>query len=150
MGLTQSKLAVGDFIFDARLCGPEGGAVVVLLHGWPDSVLRYERVMPLLADLNVVVPALPGFPFAPPLTKPGMSASILSFESERCRKYSKKRKRCTGQSHAGVRATCTYTTSHRHQPLPTRHCKPAGLLCPTADPRSRSVSPPRWGGSSSS
>ena len=36
MGLTQSKLAVRDFIFDARLCGPEGGAVVVLLHGWPE------------------------------------------------------------------------------------------------------------------
>jgi len=36
MGLTQSKLAVGDLIFDARLCGPEGGAVVVLLHAWPE------------------------------------------------------------------------------------------------------------------
>ncbi len=37
---------------------------VVLLHGWPDSVLRYERVLPLLRDVTVVVPALPGFPFA--------------------------------------------------------------------------------------
>jgi pimeloyl-ACP methyl ester carboxylesterase len=36
MGLTQSKLAVADLIFDARWCGPEGGAVVVLLHGWPE------------------------------------------------------------------------------------------------------------------
>ena len=36
MGSAQSKLAVGDLIFDARLCGPEGGAVVVLLHGWPE------------------------------------------------------------------------------------------------------------------
>ncbi len=36
MGLTQSRLAVGDLIFDARLCGPEGGGVVVLLHGWPE------------------------------------------------------------------------------------------------------------------
>jgi pimeloyl-ACP methyl ester carboxylesterase len=36
MGLTQSKLAVGDLVFDARLSGPEGGAVVVLLHGWPE------------------------------------------------------------------------------------------------------------------
>jgi len=51
---------------------------VVLLHGWPDSVLRYERVLPLLTDLNVVVPALPGFPFAPPLTKTGMSASAMA------------------------------------------------------------------------
>ena len=28
MGLTHCKLAVGDLIFDARLCGPEGGTVV--------------------------------------------------------------------------------------------------------------------------
>ena len=53
-------------------------ATVVLLHGWPDSVLRYERVLPLLADLNVVVPALPGFPFAPPLTQSGMSVTAMA------------------------------------------------------------------------
>jgi pimeloyl-ACP methyl ester carboxylesterase len=35
-------------------------------------------VLPLLADLNVVVPALPGFPFAPPLTEPGMSAMAMA------------------------------------------------------------------------
>jgi pimeloyl-ACP methyl ester carboxylesterase len=51
---------------------------VVLLHGWPDSVLRYERVLPLLADLNVVVPALPGFPFAPPMTEAGMSVTAMA------------------------------------------------------------------------
>lgn len=53
-------------------------ATVVLLHGWPDSVLRYERVLPLLTDLNVVVPALPGFPFAPPMTKTGMSVGTMA------------------------------------------------------------------------
>ncbi|WP_194898509.1 epoxide hydrolase family protein [Catenulispora pinisilvae] len=52
--------------------------VVVLLHGWPDSVLRYQRVLPLLTDLHVVVPALPGFPFAAPLTAPGMSANRIA------------------------------------------------------------------------
>lgn len=52
--------------------------VVVLLHGWPDSVLRFERVLPLLADLHVVVPALPGFPFAAPLTRPGMSVNRIA------------------------------------------------------------------------
>ncbi len=50
----------------------------MLLHGWPDSVLRFERVLPLLADLHVVVPALPGFPFAAPLTVPGMSANRIA------------------------------------------------------------------------
>jgi pimeloyl-ACP methyl ester carboxylesterase len=51
---------------------------VVLLHGWPDSVLRFERVLPLLTDMHVVVPALPGFPFAPPLTTPGMSVNRIA------------------------------------------------------------------------
>jgi pimeloyl-ACP methyl ester carboxylesterase len=51
---------------------------VVLLHGWPDSVLRFERVLPLLTDLHVIVPALPGFPFAAPLTTPGMSANRIA------------------------------------------------------------------------
>ncbi|VVJ18021.1 Epoxide hydrolase (EC [Amycolatopsis camponoti] len=55
-----------------------GAPVVVLLHGWPDSVLRFERVLPLLADAHVVVPALPGFPFAAPLTAPGMSAGRMA------------------------------------------------------------------------
>ncbi|MFC5666609.1 epoxide hydrolase family protein [Kitasatospora misakiensis] len=52
--------------------------VVVLLHGWPDSVLRFERVLPLLADMHVVVPALPGFPFATPLTTAGMSVNRIA------------------------------------------------------------------------
>lgn len=55
-----------------------GAPVVVLLHGWPDSVLRFERVLPLLADVHVVVPALPGFPFAAPLTTPGTSAGRIA------------------------------------------------------------------------
>ena len=53
--------------------------VVVLLHGWPDSVLRFERILPLLTDLHVVVPALPGFPFAAPLISAGMSANRIAW-----------------------------------------------------------------------
>ncbi len=45
---------------------------LVLLHGWPDSVLRYERVLPLLGDVHVVVPALPGYPFAAPVEQGGI------------------------------------------------------------------------------
>jgi pimeloyl-ACP methyl ester carboxylesterase len=50
--------------------------VVVLLHGWPDSVLRFERVLPLLMGIHVVVPALPGFPFSAPAT--GMSTADMA------------------------------------------------------------------------
>ncbi|MGN8050873.1 epoxide hydrolase family protein [Curtobacterium sp. 22159] len=48
--------------------------VVLLLHGWPDSVLRFERVFPLLEDVTVVAPALPGFPFAAPVGAGGLSS----------------------------------------------------------------------------
>ncbi|WP_055477166.1 epoxide hydrolase family protein [Gordonia sp. HS-NH1] len=41
--------------------------VVVLLHGWPDSVLRFERIFPHLRDVSYVAPALPGFPFSAPV-----------------------------------------------------------------------------------
>jgi hypothetical protein len=29
----------------------DGAPTVVLLHGWPDSVLRFERILPLLTDV---------------------------------------------------------------------------------------------------
>ena len=51
---------------------------VVLLHGWPDSFLRFQRVLPLLTDLNVVVPCLPGYPYADPLRTTGMSAAAIA------------------------------------------------------------------------
>ncbi|WP_144710385.1 alpha/beta fold hydrolase [Curtobacterium pusillum] len=46
--------------------------VVLFLHGWPDSVLRFERILPELSGITAVVPALPGFPFA--ATQDGLSA----------------------------------------------------------------------------
>ena len=64
-------------VIHQRAADPDA-PVVVLLHGWPDSVLRFERVLPLLTDLHVVVPALPGFPFAAPLTRPGMSVGRIA------------------------------------------------------------------------
>src|SRR4051794_26947229 len=51
---------------------------VVLLHGWPDSVLRYQRVLPLLTDVHVVVPALPGYPFAAPVAGRDLSSADMS------------------------------------------------------------------------
>jgi len=51
---------------------------VVLLHGWPDSVLRFERLLHRLDGVHVVVPALPGFPFAYELTRPGMTSVVMA------------------------------------------------------------------------
>ena len=58
--------------------GPPDSPVVVLLHGWPDSFFRFHRVLPLLTDLTVLVPCLPGFPYAHPITRPGMSTARMA------------------------------------------------------------------------
>jgi len=59
-----------------RAAAPEAPAVV-LLHGWPDSVMRFERVLPELEAFHVVIPALPGYPFALPVTDRAMSAAEI-------------------------------------------------------------------------
>jgi len=59
-----------------RAASPHGPAVV-LLHGWPDSVLRFERLLPLLKDVHVVVPALPGFPFSHSSQDRGVSVARM-------------------------------------------------------------------------
>lgn len=61
-----------------RRAADAGAPAVVLLHGWPDSVLRFERVLPLLDDVHVVVPALPGYPFSPPLDERDLSSADMS------------------------------------------------------------------------
>lgn len=55
---------------------------LILSHGWPDSYLRYRKVIPLLADpashggdpadsFDVIVPSLPGFGFSGRPAHPG-------------------------------------------------------------------------------
>lgn len=42
------------------------GLPIVLVHGWPDTFLRYRKLIPLLAAAghDVIVPSLPGFAFS--------------------------------------------------------------------------------------
>jgi len=51
-------LAIG-----CELSGPEDGRPVVLLHGWPDDVRTWDRILPALhgARFKTVVPYLRGF-----------------------------------------------------------------------------------------
>ncbi|MGT2427453.1 epoxide hydrolase family protein [Amnibacterium kyonggiense] len=58
-----------------RRAAADDAPVVVLLHGWPDSVLRFERVLPLLRDVHVVVPALPGYPLS---DSPGTAGALMA------------------------------------------------------------------------
>jgi pimeloyl-ACP methyl ester carboxylesterase len=57
---------------------------VVLLHGWPDSFLRFTRVLPLLPDVHVVVPCLPGYPYSesPGCSREAMAGPIAAMLAE--------------------------------------------------------------------
>jgi hypothetical protein len=56
---------------------------LILTHGYPDSFLRFQKIIPLLTDpaahggdasdsFDVVVPSLPGYGFSDPPKKTGM------------------------------------------------------------------------------
>ncbi|RCX23693.1 microsomal epoxide hydrolase [Fontibacillus phaseoli] len=57
---------------------------LILTHGWPDSYLRYQKIIPLLTDpasyggnpedsFDVIVPSLPGFGFSGRPNLPGIN-----------------------------------------------------------------------------
>lgn len=60
---------------------------IILTHGWPDSFLRFEKLIPLLTTpevfggnasdaFDVVIPSLPGFAFSAPADSPGSLFNI--------------------------------------------------------------------------
>ena len=47
--MPETRIAVGDLTFDARIDGPEGGTGVLLLHGFPQTSLAWSTALPALA-----------------------------------------------------------------------------------------------------
>ena len=60
-----------------RAANPNALAVV-LLHGWPDSFLRYIKVLPLLDGFHCVVPSLPGFGFSERPSSAGWNSTRMA------------------------------------------------------------------------
>ncbi|MCM3039702.1 epoxide hydrolase [Paenibacillus motobuensis] len=62
---------------------------IILTHGWPDSYLRYQKIIPLLTDpasyggnpedsFDVIVPSLPGFGFSSRPKRSGVNNFLVS------------------------------------------------------------------------
>ncbi|MFC4013887.1 epoxide hydrolase family protein [Nonomuraea purpurea] len=52
---------------------------LMLLHGWPGSIVEFLDVIgPLSRDFHLVVPSLPGFGFSVPLSGPGWDAARVA------------------------------------------------------------------------
>lgn len=55
----------------ALLAGDPAAPPLLLLHGWPDSFLRFEKLIPLLGDrFRLVIPSIPGYGFSDRPTGP--------------------------------------------------------------------------------
>ncbi len=57
-GMRETEIAVGEFIFDAAVAGPEDGDLVVMLHGFPQSWYEYRDQIPILARMGFRVVAI--------------------------------------------------------------------------------------------
>jgi pimeloyl-ACP methyl ester carboxylesterase len=77
---THERVHVSDLSLHQiheRAADPNAPAIV-LLHGWPDSFLRYTKVLPLLDTFHRVVPSLPGFGFSERPTGPGWTPARMA------------------------------------------------------------------------
>ncbi len=64
LGYTETTTVDGRRLAAIHACAPEPtGVPILLLHGWPDSPLRFVDIIPLLtaAGHDVVAPGIPGF-----------------------------------------------------------------------------------------
>jgi pimeloyl-ACP methyl ester carboxylesterase len=61
--VARVELAVGDLVFDARAEGPVGGALVLLLHGFPETSYSWRHQLSALAaaGYRVVAPDQRGY-----------------------------------------------------------------------------------------
>lgn len=59
--------------------GTPGAEPLLLVHGWPDGFLRFEKVLPLLADrFDIVVPSIPGYGFSDRPAAPGWGPTTVA------------------------------------------------------------------------
>lgn len=62
-GMQRIQIEVGSFRFDALAAGPEGGPLVIMLHGFPQSSYEFRGQIPVLAEMGfrVVAPDQRGY-----------------------------------------------------------------------------------------
>ena len=70
--LAQHRVVVDDMPIHVVRAGTPGATPLVLVHGWPDGFLRFERALPAISDrFDVIIPTIPGFGFSGHPDRPG-------------------------------------------------------------------------------
>ena len=68
------QIPVGALTFDVTATGPEGGQVVILLHGFPQTSACWRHVVPVLADAGYRVLAPDQRGYSPGARPEGVAA----------------------------------------------------------------------------
>jgi pimeloyl-ACP methyl ester carboxylesterase len=77
--LDHRRARVDGFGLHFVRAGTPGAQPLLLLHGWPDSFLRFEALLPLLSDaFDLVVPSIPGYGFSDRPTGPGVGPDRIA------------------------------------------------------------------------
>ena len=64
-GHDHSLVDVDGLSIHVIRAGTPGKTPLLLVHGWPDGFVRFEKALPLLADrFDLIVPSIPGFAFS--------------------------------------------------------------------------------------
>ncbi|WP_340023501.1 epoxide hydrolase family protein [Paenibacillus sp. FSL K6-1096] len=112
---------------------------LILTHGWPDSFLRYEKIIPLLTDpagyggnpedaFDVIVPSVPGFGFSNGLKRTGISnAHIAGLWATLMTEHLGYRKFAAAGGDVGSGVT-RYLASNRPELLSGIHLTDIGLI----------------------
>lgn len=59
--------------------GTPGAQPLLLVHGWPDGFLRFEKALPRLADrFDIVIPSIPGYGFSDRPSRPGWGPTTVA------------------------------------------------------------------------
>lgn len=59
--------------------GTIGKPALLLIHGWPDSFMRFEKMIPMLEnDFDIMIPSIPGFGFSDRPAEPGVGAAAVA------------------------------------------------------------------------
>jgi pimeloyl-ACP methyl ester carboxylesterase len=62
---TQGRVDGAATRVHALRAGTPGATPLLLIHGWPDGVIRFEKALPLIAErFEIVVPSIPGYGFS--------------------------------------------------------------------------------------
>ncbi len=70
----RTQITAGGFTFDARVAGPSGGRVVLLLHGFPESSRSWDAQLNALAEAGYRAVAFDQRGYSPGARPPGAEA----------------------------------------------------------------------------